>query len=76
MSGPPVSSFPAEQLYDLRADPAESNDLSSEQPERVASFRAELDRQLAALGPRAAAQAVQVVDPALREKLRALGYTE
>jgi arylsulfatase A-like enzyme len=76
MSGPPVSSFPAEQLYDLRTDPAEANDLSSEQPERVASLRAELDRQLAALGPRAAAQAVQVVDPALREKLRALGYTE
>jgi arylsulfatase A-like enzyme len=73
--GPPVSAFGAEQLYDLRADPGELHDVAAEKPEQVAKLRDELDRRLAAMGPRPVVKAAPV-DPALREQLRALGYTE
>jgi arylsulfatase A-like enzyme len=73
--GPPVAPRADEELYDLRADPGEGHDLAAAQPERVAALRAELDRRLAAFGPRLPPKPAQV-DPEVRARLRALGYTE
>jgi arylsulfatase A-like enzyme len=64
-----------EELYDLRADPTEQNDLAAARPEKVVELRAELDRRLAAFGPRAKPRVVQM-SPEIRARLRALGYTE
>jgi arylsulfatase A-like enzyme len=67
----------AEELYDLRADPAETRNLAAEQPERLAALRAALERRLAAAPPpRARARTAPKVDAETARQLRALGYTE
>ncbi|MCZ6784292.1 MAG: sulfatase [Proteobacteria bacterium] len=62
------------ELYDLDSDPAERAELAADLPElagelaeRVASWRARVERPEAAIG---------TVDPADRERLEALGYVE
>lgn len=65
-----------EELYDLRADPQESRNLASSQPDRVASLSSRL--RAAAGGDRARAAAPLQLSPEEqrehRERLRELGY--
>jgi tetratricopeptide (TPR) repeat protein len=61
---------PRVELYDLRADPAESLNLSAKEPSRVEAMRRELQRAMARTTPDAA----QPVDPETAERLAALGY--
>jgi arylsulfatase A-like enzyme len=75
LSGPPVAPRADEELFDLRADPAETRNLVASEPERLAALRAELDRQLAATGPRLPARTLPIA-PEVADQLRALGYTE
>lgn len=65
----------AEELYDLRADPGETRDLASQQPEQVAARRDELVRRLAEMGT-APERVAPEVDAATEERLRALGYAK
>ena len=63
-----------EWLFDRRIDPDENVDLSALEPDRTAALRAQLD---AGFGRAPAAGAVRPevrIDPALAERLRALGY--
>ena len=63
-----------EWLFDRRIDPDENVDLSALEPKRAAALRAQLD---AGFGKAPAAGAVRPevrIDPALAERLRALGY--
>jgi len=63
-----------EWLFDRRVDPDEDVDLHALEPERAARLRARLD---AGVGREPAADAVRPrvrIDPALAERLRALGY--
>ncbi len=70
-------------LYDLSADPDEDHDLAAERPEEVARLRRELDTWCAAMGipglgaaGAGAGDAAATMDPAARERLKALGYVE
>ena len=58
------------ELYNLEADPAETDDLSAKQPDRVAALEREIDRFWETATPRA------VVDDEMVERLRALGYAD
>jgi arylsulfatase A-like enzyme len=60
----------ATELYDLEHDPAETDDLSERQPQRVAELSAAIEAYWA--GHAAGA----VVDEEMAERLRALGYTD
>jgi arylsulfatase A-like enzyme len=60
-------------LYDLSVDPGELHDRTPEQPAVVARLAAELAAS-AARFPRHAGDASRTLDPALAERLRALGY--
>src|SRR5262249_61599144 len=60
-------------LYDLAADPGEVHDRTPEQPAVVARLGAELAAS-AARFPAHAGEAHGTLDPALAERLRALGY--
>jgi arylsulfatase A-like enzyme len=64
-----------EKLFDLRADPQESRDLSSEHAERADELRAFKDRMLALPGG-SAPLVERDIDPEQLESLRALGYIE
>jgi tetratricopeptide (TPR) repeat protein len=59
---------PRPELYDLRSDPRETQDLVRREPARGAALRAELARV-----PQGA-EALGTVDPAVAERLAALGY--
>ena len=61
---------PQVELYDLGHDWAESQDLAAREPGRVAELR----RPLEALLARAVAPVAAAGDPAVAERLRALGY--
>ena len=61
---------PRPELYDLAADPGETRNLVAERPADVAR----LSRTLAALRATSAPAAPAISDPAVAEKLRALGY--
>ncbi|MFN8542817.1 MAG: sulfatase [Candidatus Binatia bacterium] len=61
------------ELYDLAHDPGEHENVAATAPE-AAALRAELARARAALP--APPRSARGGDPALREKLRALGYAE
>ena len=61
---------PRPELYDLAADPAESRNLATEQPEQATRMKAALATRDTA-GPLAPAV---VLDPAHAEALRSLGY--
>jgi len=60
-----------DELYDLIADPGETRNLASSQPETVERLRAEV---LATLKPEDGLEPPPDLDPRLRAKLQALGY--
>ncbi len=64
------------ELYDLIADPAELNDLSSLDPELGSRLLGMLETWEQAQAAIDAPPALDVTDPKLREQLRALGYLE
>src|SRR5262249_7299864 len=66
------------QLFDLESDPQELHDIATEQPARIRSMRAILNRTLANAieqGRHLDAESVPV-DPGVTERLRALGYMQ
>ncbi len=67
----------AKMLYDLEADPTESHDLSGEAPEVFQRIEEQLERILrleAVLRPKVGTARQREVEPAVRNRLRALGY--
>jgi arylsulfatase A-like enzyme len=67
------------RLFDLVADPAESDDRSAAEPARVDSLRAELGRWMERVGSEGAMAARDVpenLDPTIRDQLEALGYID
>jgi arylsulfatase A-like enzyme/Tfp pilus assembly protein PilF len=63
---------PRPELYDLRSDPAERDNLASERSERAGELRARLDAWIEAT--EAAAPAAGVTDSETLASLRSLGY--
>ena len=68
-------------LFDVVADPAESQNLASAHPQQLARLQASLENVRTELGipPIDAAfdpQASPELDPATQERLRALGYLD
>jgi choline-sulfatase len=61
------------ELYDVEADPAELDDRSTREPERVASLRSRLSELLEASSG-APADASVALDPETRAQLQQLGY--
>jgi arylsulfatase len=57
-------------LFDLAADPGEQTDLAASQPTRLATLRAALQQAAAQAEP----GTMPTTDPAVRERMRALGY--
>jgi arylsulfatase A-like enzyme len=64
----------SEMLFDLGADRAETTDLAAQQPDLARQVRALADGR--PRGPAAGAAPTVTLDNAMRERLRALGYTE
>lgn len=64
------------ELYDLRVDPNEKNNLAAKDPERVAALRKDLEALRAAAGSSAVKGASGTIGAADEERLRALGYME
>jgi hypothetical protein len=64
--------------FDLRSDPGETHDISARLPaEEPGRIVAEFERHCAALPEQPGAAAPEpALDPAVREKLRALGYID
>jgi tetratricopeptide (TPR) repeat protein len=65
---------PRPELYDLETDPRETNDLSQQDPDRVAALERALSDHLAETENAAAAKGPQAVDAETEERLAALGY--
>ncbi|MFN8542865.1 MAG: sulfatase [Candidatus Binatia bacterium] len=68
-------------LFDLAADPGEQHDLAAARPDDLERLSAELAMWQRAIGLPAldaplGSRATPVLDPAARERLRALGYAE
>jgi arylsulfatase A-like enzyme len=65
-------------LFDPVADPLEQDDLAGERPDVVDSLSSLLDRTLTALQSLRLSEDVDetTIDPAMEERLRALGYIE
>jgi arylsulfatase A-like enzyme/predicted Zn-dependent protease len=61
------------ELYDLRADPSELENLAARHPERIASLREKL-RAVVGAAPAPDESAYTEVDPTTRAHLEALGY--
>jgi len=70
LAAPELASF---QLFDLQNDPGETRDRHHPSVREAAALHATLDAFLAAAP---AAHADTPGDPAIAEKLRALGYAE
>jgi arylsulfatase A-like enzyme len=70
-----VPSHRPRQLFDLATDPAEQHDLSAERPEAVARLTEAFGMPPPAAAIVATSNAA-AVDPATRERMRALGYHE
>jgi len=73
VAGAPEGHYPLErvELYDLAADPAETENLAESNPAKVAELSALVERRFAGLRRRVEPQEIP---EALREELRALGY--
>lgn len=65
---------PRPELYDLRADPGEEDDLAGRDPDRVAAMGALLDAMVAGDDALAVAAGRVSADPETLERLRGLGY--
>jgi arylsulfatase A-like enzyme/Tfp pilus assembly protein PilF len=65
---------PRAELYDLSADPREANDLSRQDPQRLAALDRALLAEIARTTSTTAAKGPQVVDAETEERLAALGY--
>jgi arylsulfatase A-like enzyme len=63
------------ELFDLAADPGETNDVSSEHPERTHELALVLRRWIAEGDSTRAPAGELLIDDAAREQLDALGYT-
>ena len=67
------------ELFDRRADPQEARDLAGERPHLVERYSAALDARFGAdrrsLRGEADSTATPEIDPEMRERLEALGYT-
>lgn len=67
----------SEELFDYRADPAETNDLHEQYPEQAVMSRHELERFIANSTPVTRAELrTDALAPELLEQLRDLGYME
>jgi len=66
--------LPAVELFDLRSDPGEQNDLAAGEPDTVRLLRAALDRIVAFAEASAVAGQSGELDAATKERLRQLGY--
>jgi choline-sulfatase len=64
------------ELYDLRADPAERNNLAGQRPDVVERLSAELARFEDGLPEALSPPTLEVLDPHLSTRLRALGYLD
>ena len=64
---------PRPELYDLRRDPAETEDLAARDPERVAALERRLADILSGLGGAVVPGAPSVAEAALEARLRTLG---
>lgn len=62
------------ELYDLRADPGERNDLFGKFPERAALLRAEVERRARGVSAPRDEEIPAGADAELRKQLEALGY--
>ena len=73
---PPQTETARIEIYDLATDRAEQRDLAQGDAQRFRAEREALERYVSAAAPSAAApqQPAAPVDPAMREKLHALGY--
>ncbi|HEV7732826.1 MAG TPA: sulfatase [Candidatus Binatia bacterium] len=75
-----VDSAGGQWLFDLQVDPGETRDVAAARPDRVTRLRSDLEAWVQALGLPALDAAVTAaappMDPAARERLRALGYVE
>ncbi len=77
---------PRIQLYDLRSDPGEQRNLADEDPKRVREYHRRLAEYLSVSqgipeaegveGAESIESATQDLEPALRERLRSLGYVD
>jgi arylsulfatase A-like enzyme len=61
------------ELYDVTADPGETRNLATEEPERTAALRAELEDHFASAVGATSTRSVQI-DALQIQRLRALGY--
>lgn len=67
---------PAQQLYDLRRDPSEQQNLVDSQPELTERYRAWLGEHLREQQADPGTPELESIPDALRERLRSLGYFE
>lgn len=65
---------PRRELYDTQADPGETHDLSASNPRMADALERGLRDMVARTAAAATPQTPRTVDPAVEERLRALGY--
>jgi arylsulfatase A-like enzyme/Tfp pilus assembly protein PilF len=65
---------PRRELYDLRGDPSEGQDLSLQDPARADGLASALEAALARMSKAAGSAGPQRIDPETEERLAALGY--
>ena len=65
---------PRRELYDLRADPGETSDLSGRDPAQSDTMAQALTRETQRVASASAARGPRPIDPDAEERLQALGY--